>query len=308
MYTSSEPNLTAHAESNNANGALAKSGVSWGAIFAGATAAAALSLILLVLGTGLGMSSISPWSQDGISATTFGVSTIIWVTLMAIASSGMGGYLAGRLRTKWVGIHTDEVFFRDTAHGFLAWCVATLVTAAFLTSVTAAIIGGGVKAGASIASGAASAVGAGASVAATAVNGDDAEGTLDYFVDTLFREGGATQGNQAGENASRNAEVARIFTNALWRNQNLPEDDARYIGRVIADRTDLSQQQAEQRVNETFTRLQTQLNETQETLKEAADDARKATAYASLWFFIALLLGAFVASYAATIGGRQRDL
>src|SRR5450756_2627232 len=94
--------------------------VAWGAIVAGAAAAAALSLILLMLGIGLGLSSVSPWVHDGVSAATFGVSAILWVTLTQLLASGMGGYLAGRLRTKWVAVHTDEVYFRDTAHGFLA--------------------------------------------------------------------------------------------------------------------------------------------------------------------------------------------
>jgi hypothetical protein len=89
--------------------------VSWGAIAAGAAAAATLSLIMLILGVGLGLSTVSPWAHDGQSATTFGVSTILWVTLTQLVSSAMGGYLAGRLRTKWSGIHTDEVYFRDTA-------------------------------------------------------------------------------------------------------------------------------------------------------------------------------------------------
>ena len=95
------------------------SGVSWAAIFAGAAAAAALSLILLVLGTGLGLASVSPWSSHGIEATTFGVSTILWISFVGLVASAVGGYIAGRLRTKWAGVHTDEVYFRDTAHGFL---------------------------------------------------------------------------------------------------------------------------------------------------------------------------------------------
>ena len=126
------------------------SGVSWGAIFAGAAAAAALSLILLMLGIGLGLSSVSPWRQDGLSAAAFGVSTIAWITLTQLVASGMGGYLAGRLRTKWAAIHTDEVYFRDTAHGFLAWAIASLATAALLTSVIGSIVSGGVQAGASV--------------------------------------------------------------------------------------------------------------------------------------------------------------
>jgi hypothetical protein len=95
------------------------SGVSWAAVIAGAFVAAALSLILLALGTGLGLSSVSPWSNLGASASTIGRVAIIWLIIIQIVGSAMGGYLAGRLRTKWATIHTDEVYFRDTAHGFL---------------------------------------------------------------------------------------------------------------------------------------------------------------------------------------------
>src|SRR6185436_9212987 len=124
----------------------AASAVSWESIFAGATGAAALSLILLILGTGLGLSSVSPFTGKGASATTFGVSTIVWLTFIQLAASGIGGYLAGRLRTRWISTHTDEVYFRDTAHGFLAWAIATLVVAAMLTSAIGAIVGAGASA------------------------------------------------------------------------------------------------------------------------------------------------------------------
>ena len=124
--------------------------MSWGAIVAGAAAAAALSLILLMLGVGLGLSAVSPWARDGVSATTFGVSTIVWLTLTQLLASAMGGYLAGRLRTKWAAAHSDEVYFRDTAHGFLAWAIASLATAALLTSAIGSILGSGVQAGATV--------------------------------------------------------------------------------------------------------------------------------------------------------------
>ena len=130
----------AHAETASAS----SSAVSWASIFAGATGAAALSLILLMLGTGLGLSSVSPWAHDGISKTSFGVSTVLWVTFTQLVASGMGGYLAGRLRTKWVEIHGDEIYFRDTVHGFLAWAVSSLVTAALLTSVVGSVTNSGV--------------------------------------------------------------------------------------------------------------------------------------------------------------------
>src|SRR6202023_2740477 len=118
------------------------SGVSWAAVIAGASVAAALSLALLALGTGIGFSAVSPWANVGASASRIGRTAIIWLILMQLIASSAGGYLAGRLRTKWVNVHTHEVYFRDTAHGFLAWAVGLVITAAFLTSAATAMIGG----------------------------------------------------------------------------------------------------------------------------------------------------------------------
>ena len=115
--------------------------VAWGAIFAGAAGAAALSLILLLLGIGLGFSVVSPWSGPSATAMTWG--TIIWTCVTSIAAFGLGGYIAGRLRTRWPDAQRDEVYFRDTAHGFLSWAVATLITAAALTSVIGSVLGSG---------------------------------------------------------------------------------------------------------------------------------------------------------------------
>jgi hypothetical protein len=286
--------------------------VSWAAIFAGAAAAAALSLILLVLGTGLGLSAVSPWSQAGITAATFGVSTILWITLTQVVASGMGGYLAGRLRVKWVAVHTDEVFFRDTAHGFLAWAIASLATAALLGSVIGSIVSGGVQAGASVAGGAVSAATTGAATMAGSVTSkaDDGSGPLSYLLDSMFRKdpSAANAAPASGEAPATGAgaEVARIFMNSI-NTGALPPDDIRYLGQIVAQRTGLSQADAEKRVGDTYTRAQTQWREAQTGAKQAADAARKASSYGALWLFVSLLIGAFVASLAATFGGRQRD-
>src|ERR1035437_6732432 len=294
------------------------SAVSWGAIVAGAAAAAALSLILLMLGIGLGLSSVSPWAHGGVSATTFGVSAILWVTLTQLVASGMGGYLAGRLRTKWVAVHTDEVYFRDTAHGFLAWAVASLATAALLTSVIGSIVSGGIQAGASVAGSAAAATTGGATAAGfeRGRSGSDG-GPMGYFVDSLFRKdmsaaaaasapagSGAMSGGAAERaTAASPSEVARIFMNSI-RTGTLPAEDVRYVGQVVAQRTGLKQQDAEKRVVDTYARVQAELNDA----RDAADKARKASAYPALWLFISLLIGAFAASLAATYGGRRRDV
>ena len=163
------------------------SAVSWGSVFAGAVGAAALSLVLFLLGTGLGLAVVSPWVSDGISGTAAGVSTIIWVTVVQLLASALGGYLAGRLRTRWVTVHTDEVFFRDTAHGFLAWAVATLLMATLLSSAIGTAISTGLKAGGEVAKTAATVAGAGAASAATSEDSGNAN-PLGYFVDSLFRK------------------------------------------------------------------------------------------------------------------------
>lgn len=328
-----------------------QSAVSWGAIFAGAAAAASLSLILLLLGTGLGLSSVSPWSFEGVSAETFGWSTIGWISFTSIAASGLGGYLSGRLRTKWVSVDRDESFFRDTAHGFLSWAVATLLTAALLTSAVGAILGTGVKAGASLAGAAAGTVasvaGGAAAAGASSLDTDDASGAVDYWVDSLFRgsaepgeppaatpastpsdmamDGGAagddtgaadpapqtaprsdTASRNAGMDASSRAEVARIFIRNLGAD-SLDPVDAQYVAQVIAEETGLSPEDAQARVTDIDTRMRTAMDEAETTARQTADEVRKASAYAALWMFITLLMGAFFASLFATFGGRQRE-
>lgn len=287
------------------------SAVAWGAIAAGAAAAASLSLILLILGVGLGLSSVSPWVRDGVSDTTFGVSTIVWLTLTQLLASAMGGYLAGRLRTKWADVHTDEVYFRDTAHGFLAWAVGTLTTAALLTSVIGSILGGGVQAGASL-------VGGVASTASAAASTDNAQrtdgGPMDYLIDTLFRRdataldaGTAVHSDDARASSRQDvAEVGRIFMN-FNLSDPLPADDMRHVGQIVGQRTGLSQPEAEKRVSDVYAKAQATVRDAELAAREATDEARKASAYSALWLFVSLLIGAFVASLAATFGGRQRD-
>jgi hypothetical protein len=113
--------------------------VEWAAIVGGALGAVGISVILFTLGSGLGLSTVSPWTFSNPSPTTFGMVAAIWLIVTQWLASGLGGYLAGRLRTKWVGIRTDEVFFRDTAHGFLAWALATALVAAFFGMAAAAV-------------------------------------------------------------------------------------------------------------------------------------------------------------------------
>jgi hypothetical protein len=250
------------------------SAVSWAAVIAGAFASAALFLILLTLGAGMGLSTVSPWPTAGLAASTVSKGAIIWLILVEIVASAMGGYLGGRLRTKWVATHTHEVYFRDTAHGFLVWCVALVITVGVLASAAASVVVGT------------------SSNAPTAASEGQVLSSNGYFVDSLFR----TDRPSADRNdASVRAEARLILANAL-RQTDVATQDKTYLAGLIAARTGISQSEAEIRVSNAVA-----------AARRAADDARKAVAHSLYWMFVAFLIGAFCASYTATIGGRQRD-
>ena len=217
--------------------ASSQSGVSWAAIFAGALAAGVLSLLLFMLGIGLGLSSVSVWSGSGADGSTVGWGAVVWLVVTQLLSAAVGGYLAGRLRTKWQGVHTDEVYFRDTAHGFLAWALATIGMVILAGSVLSSALTGVGKAAGAVASGAATVAGGAASAVGGAVGtvGSVAGGAasaavgaatgqvagdndLGYWISTMMRNGGPTEAQKqqvqdkvsgvAGEVADKAAEVA----------------------------------------------------------------------------------------------------
>ncbi|MEI5678648.1 MULTISPECIES: hypothetical protein [unclassified Mesorhizobium] len=280
------------------------SAVSWAAIIAGAVAASSLTLLLIVLGSGLGLSSVSPWSGSGVSMTTFAVSTAIWLIIVQWFSSAFGGYIAGRLRTKWSGVHDDEIYFRDTAHGFLSWALATLVVAGVMGSALTSVVGGGVQAASTVVSGATSAAGAGASAPSQSGMASQANDMTSYFVDSLFRPADAAAANAQGAegNAAAAGQATRILLSSAASGE-VSAEDRTYLAQLVAARAGLSQADAEARVNGVLQRIETAKTDA----KQAADTARKAAATFSLVTALSLLLGAFIASVAALIGGRGRD-
>ena len=203
-------------------------------------------------------------------------SAISWLIVIEIIAAAFGGYLTGRLRTKWTLIHSDEVFFRDTANGFLAWAVALVVSVAFLASAGASMAGNAARR---------------AALTPTSTGNTVSDSNM-YFVDTLFRSGRA--GTDSADPAVR-AEAARILAKGLNQNQ-MSNADQSYLVTLVAGRTGLSQPDAERRVSDVLTEA-----------RQSEDAVRKAVAHLLLWLFLSLLLGAFSASFAATIGGRQRD-
>ena len=275
--------------------------VSWGPIIAGAFAASTLTFILMLLGSGLGLSMVSPWSGSGASVTTFAVSTAIWLIIVQWLSSGVGGYLAGRLRTKWVGIHTDEVYFRDTAHGFLAWALATLLVVGVLGSALSTALGSGVQAVSTVASGAAMGASAGASANA---GGASTDNPTSYLVDSLFRPADPSKLAAANPDSDAAAvgQASRILIASATAGE-ISADDKTYLSQLVAARTGLSEADAKARVDA----LVAKVEDAKVKAKQAADTARKGSATFALLGALSLVIGAFIASAAAALGGRQRD-
>ena len=257
----------------------AQSVVSWASIAAGAVVAAASSLGLLALGVGLGLSSVSPWTDSGVSASTFKNATGIYMVAVAVMASAMGGYLAARLRTRWIGVNTNEVFFRDTAHGLITWAFATVLSASVLGAAATHIVGG-------------VAAGAGAAAGQAAQNVNPSR----VFVDRLFRTDAVSPpATPAGANDAR-AEVTRLWTSTFNAGGDLVPADRSYLARLIASQTGMSQADAEKRLNDVIVEA-----------KAAADSARKAAAKLAFWLTASLLFGAFAATLAAVEGGQLRD-
>ena len=304
--------------------------VSWGAIIAGALSAAALSFVLLAIGAAFGLSVTSPWDftgrDAGEAAAAMGIGTAIFLIIVHALASGIGGYLAGRLRSKLIGLRGDETYFRDTAHGLVVWAVSALTTILMIACLALATASGGVALGAASLNAAGQAAGA----AAPALMDETGRGgdNIGYFIDTLFRPGAgvpATTGTEGqaptgGATAPmalpepraesdvrmEREEIGRIVRIAL--DGEISAEDRTYVAQIVAGETGLPQAEAEQRVDQMIERAKAMRAEAIETAKQTADAARQAGMYTALWAAVAMLAGAFAASLAATWGGRARDL
>lgn len=271
-----------HVAGNSASNESATSAVSWAAIIAGAFVAASATVLLVALGAGLGFATLSPWPHSRASATTFTAATAIWFIVTQWISSGAGGYITGRLRTRWVGTHTHEVFFRDTAHGFVTWAVATVIGALILANAASSMAGAG--------------VGAAQRGVAQAQNGSVVS---PYDVDTLFR---STTPDASSSVSDARAETTRILEKGL-PSGDVSAADRSYVSQLIAARSGISQSDAQKRVDDVVA----QLLVAQTKAQQATDAARKAAAAAAICTALSMLIGAFIACVAAALGGHERD-
>ncbi len=268
------------------------SAVSWSAVIAGAVIAASVSAMLITGGSGFGFLFLSPWHHESLSGASLAVASIVWMLLTQIIAYAIGGYVAGRLRTKWTDAEVDEIYFRDTAHGFLVWALSALAGLVLLGAMAASIVSGTVRAGAVL---------AGVSTSSPSLNPSPQEPVLnlEYFTDMLLRtDGPAAPRAQSGTQP----EVHRMLAHSL-ANGRIPDADRPYLTRLIAQQARVDDAVAEERISY----VEELARQAEYRGREAADAARKAAVSFSLWAFASLLIGAFVASFAATIGGRARD-
>ncbi|HEX3835461.1 MAG TPA: hypothetical protein VHW25_00735 [Steroidobacteraceae bacterium] len=271
-------------------GTPVKSTASWSAIIAGAFVAIAVSLVLFALGSALGFASISAWEGQGASMTTFAVTTAIWLIVMQWLSSAVGGYVAGRLRSRWMGTHPHEIFFRDTAHGLVTWAVATVVVAALLASSVLSALSGGAHVAATVA--------AGAEQAAAGITTP----TYLYGLDRLLRPADASA--PVAQNAPDvRPEVTHVIVQTVASNGTVSDADRSYLASLVAARTGASPQEAQTRVNDFISAA----NQARDNVKASAEAARKAAAKMAIFTALALVIGAFIACLTAALGGKLRD-
>jgi hypothetical protein len=285
------------------------SAVSWKAVLAGTVAAAAVTLLMVAFGVGVGFSVVSPWAGQGISSTTFTIAAGIYLIVVAMIPSTIGGYIAGRLRSQWQTVHAHERYFRDSAHGFLVWALTTVLIAAFLGGAMTTIVygvGGGVTAASGVAASSAATdiyvdrlvrneptQGARAAVAPA---NPALAGTADAQTAAPLQGGGAQAQQPVAHARVNRAEISRVLAPTMLKGGNVADADKAYLVQVVAARNGIPQAQAEQRVNQVIA-----------DAKSAADAARKSAAKFSLWLVISMLAGALAASLAAIEGGSLRN-
>lgn len=271
-------------------GAPSRSATSWSAIIAGAVVATAVSVVLLALGSGLGFAASSPWPGAGVSLGSFAVTTAIWLIVMQWLASGAGGHIAGRLGTRWIGTHTHEVLFRDTAHGFVTWAVANVLVTVVIVAAFAAAVSGGVRTASTVAAGSAG----GLEPAATPA--------YVYGLDRLLRPAMPTAAPAPGA-AEVRAQITHIMAQALNSTRVVSGDDRTYLAGLVVARTGVAADEAQGRVHEFIATA----NQAAARVRRSADAARQAAARGALLLALALTIGAFIACLSAALGEKRRD-
>ena len=272
--------------------------VEWGAVLAGAVLAAAISFVLLTFGAAIGLSATSPWPNSGLSAKVIASLAVFWAMAQQIGSIMLGGYVAGRMRSRW---HEPghEAEFRDGLHGALVWAVAVLISAflVFMTAGVAASTDGDL---------------AGKAAGSLASTMDP----MDAVLDTMLRPSAtapsapaasppasgapaATTTRPRAANApaadETRAQMSRILASSV-ASGSITSENRTQLAQLVAQRTGVSQQEAERRVDAAVN-----------SARAAADKARRAAILTGFVTAAGLLLSLAAGWWAAMRGGHHRD-
>jgi hypothetical protein len=242
----------------------------WTPAWVGAIVAASLSFVLLAFGSALGLAVASPSSSWRDTSAVFTLLSGLWLLLTALASFGLGGYLAGRLRIPLRPHSRDEVEFRDGIHGLLVWAVAVLMGAVLAVAVSSAVT----------------------PRAGTDAKSSTAEPLFALELDQLFRSD--SKSTDPGDPELR-AQAARIISSGLGHRTMAPEDRA-YLVRLVEARTGLAATDAVNRVTQIISKS-----------RDAVAKARRSAVILAFMVGASLMLGAAVAWIAAAAGGQHRD-
>lgn len=255
--------------------------VDWPAIFAGAVVAAAISVVLLAFGSAIGLTLTNPFGREGVSLFWIAIAMAIWVVWVQVSALMIGGYLTGRMRRRNHDATEHESDIRDGFHGLLVWGTAVLISGILAFS--------GVQ---SVVQGAGSAIGGASAVAADQL---DEANPFAASADTLLRGADA-------EAVDRTAEVGRILSAGVT-GEGVTDADRTYLAGLVAERTDLSQEEAEARVDEVIAQAQA----VQDDIEAAAEQASRVGILVAFLTAASLAIGAAGAWFAAVTGGNHRD-
>ena len=310
---------------------------SWGAILAGVAVAIVVHLVLSILGVAIGVSTIDPL-QESNPVAGIGTGTAIYTLVISIIALFAGGFTAGSLAP--IQDRRDR-----TLHGLTTWAVVTLVTFMLLTTVVGRIIGGT----ASMVTTGLEQVGQAASSVMQPVTEEVREqmreADIDIDMAAIRREARALlaetdtpelqpeeveqEAEQLSEDIARSAEQAA--QNPQVANQQLQSifdrvqsemretigaADQEALVNVLASRTDMSEQQAQDTVEnwqQTYEQayqaarqeFEALGEEAEQTAREWGEQAADAIATAAWWTVLMLVLNALAATIGANMGGNR---
>lgn len=267
--------------------------IDWPGVFVGVFISIAMSWLLLTFGSAIGLLAVSPYTFTADTAGKLTIAAAIWFALTQIYALGLGAYIAARLRPRAEGPNRDELAFRDAVSGLTVWALAI-----FLGLVVAGIT-------------ASSAARTGAEVAGAAANAASRGMDNGYVIDLMFRPAAQnTQANAPQPSASSQearapvdeqtrAVAGRILARSL-ASGSLDAGDKAYLAQLIAARTGMAQQEAEQRIDQV-------VDNAKKAALEASETARKATMLIGFWIVFIMLAAGLASGWAGTVGGHHRD-